>query len=113
MLSDIEKDALEDIRDNIAAFGGDPLAIYTTRLDELQSRDIGLKGASLLSVSSKGNLAVSLDHKFIFSNAACGFVAPIARKTVSSALLRRAPRGRFSAQASAASGSLLDQPRSA
>lgn len=60
-----------------AAFGSDPLAIFATRLDELQSRDIGLKNASLLSVSSKGNLAVSLDHEFIFSNAAFGTLAQV------------------------------------
>ncbi len=60
-----------------AAFGGDPVAIYSTRLDELQSRDIGLKNTSVLSVSSKGNLAVSLDHKFIFSNAAFGTLAQV------------------------------------
>ena len=60
-----------------AAFGGDPVAVFSTRLDELQSRDIGLKNASLLSVSSKGNLAVSLDHKFIFSNAAFGTLAQV------------------------------------
>ena len=60
-----------------AAFGSDPLAIFTTRLDELQSRDIGLKNTSLLSVSSKGNLAVSLDHEFIFSNAAFGTLAQV------------------------------------
>jgi Tol biopolymer transport system component len=58
-----------------AAFGGDPVEIYTTRPDSPQSRELGLKGSSLLGVSSTDELAVSLDHRFFTGNASDGTLA--------------------------------------
>lgn len=58
-----------------AAFGGDPVEIYTTRPDSPQSRELGLKGSSLLGVSSTDELAVSLEHRFFTANASDGTLA--------------------------------------
>jgi serine/threonine protein kinase len=60
-----------------AAFGGDPIDLFTTRLDERQSRALDLKGSSLFAVSSNGNLAISMDHAFLFSNFSGGTLAQV------------------------------------
>ena len=60
-----------------AAFGGDPVEIYTTRVDERQSRDLGLKNSSILAVSPKGEMALVQDVKFFFSNAGVGTLARV------------------------------------
>jgi len=58
-----------------AAFGGDPVEIYATRPDSPQSRELGLKGSSILGVSSTDELAVSLEHRFFTANASDGTLA--------------------------------------
>ena len=58
-----------------AAFGGDPIEVYTTRVDELQSRDLDVKGSSLLAISGKGNLALAQNYTFFFGNIAAGTLA--------------------------------------
>ncbi|HKD02516.1 MAG TPA: protein kinase [Terriglobales bacterium] len=60
-----------------AAFGGDPVEIYTTRVDERQSRDLGLKGSSILAVSAKGEMAIAQNQSFFFSNAGVGTLARV------------------------------------
>ena len=60
-----------------AAFGSNPVEIFTTRVDERQSRDLGLKGSSILAVSAKGELAIIENAKFFFSNAGAGTLARV------------------------------------
>jgi eukaryotic-like serine/threonine-protein kinase len=60
-----------------AAWEGQPLEIYTTRTDSAESRSLGLKGASLLAVSSAGELAVSLDRHFVLGYEATGTLARV------------------------------------
>ena len=43
-----------------AAWGGKPSELYSVRTDSMESRPLGLEGADVLSVSSKGELAVKL-----------------------------------------------------
>jgi len=47
-----------------AAWDGEPIRLFFTRLDSRQSTSVSLPDASLLSVSSTGELAVSLDHAY-------------------------------------------------
>lgn len=58
-----------------AAFGDDPVEIYTTRPDSPQSRELGLKGSSVLGISHGDELAVTLDHSFFTANASSGTLA--------------------------------------
>jgi Tol biopolymer transport system component len=46
-----------------AAWEDRPVEIFVSRLESPESRPFGLKGASLLSISSTGELAVSLDRR--------------------------------------------------
>ena len=47
-----------------AAWNGQPIRIFLTRLDTPQSTPVGLPDASLLAISSTGELAVSLGHAY-------------------------------------------------
>ena len=47
-----------------AAWNGEPIRLFFTRLDSRQSTSVSLPDASLLTVSSTGELAVSLDHAY-------------------------------------------------
>lgn len=47
-----------------AAWNGEPIRLFFTRLDSRQSTSVSLPDASLLSVSSTGELAVSLEHAY-------------------------------------------------
>ncbi len=58
-----------------AAFGEDPVQLYTTRPDSPQSRELGLKGSSILAISRATELAVTLDHIFFTANTSAGTLA--------------------------------------
>ena len=60
-----------------AAFGDDPVQLYTTRPDSPQSRDLGLKESSILAISHSDELAITLDHDFFTANASAGTLAQI------------------------------------
>ena len=47
-----------------AAWEGEPLDVFTVRLDTRESRSMGMTGADVLAVSSVGELALSLGHRF-------------------------------------------------
>jgi Tol biopolymer transport system component len=46
-----------------AAWDGNPSEVFTTRPDGVEARSLGLKGADILAVSSKGEMAVSLGNR--------------------------------------------------
>jgi Tol biopolymer transport system component len=58
-----------------AAFGDEPLQIYTTRPDAPQSRELGLKNSSVLAVSKQDELAITLNHVQPWANAGGGTLA--------------------------------------
>lgn len=58
-----------------AAFGDEPLQIYTTRPDAPQSRELGLKNSSILAVSRQDELAITLNHTYVGANAGGGTLA--------------------------------------
>jgi eukaryotic-like serine/threonine-protein kinase len=60
-----------------AAFGEDPVQLYTTRPDSPQSRDLGLKGSSILAISHGDELALTLDHSFFTANTSAGTLAQL------------------------------------
>ena len=47
-----------------AAWDGEPIRLYTTRTDHPESTPLSLPDAHLLSISSAGELAVSLGHRY-------------------------------------------------
>jgi dipeptidyl aminopeptidase/acylaminoacyl peptidase len=49
--------------------------LYTTRPDSPQSRELGLKGSSILAISRSTELAVTLEHNFFTANASAGTLA--------------------------------------
>ena len=60
-----------------AAWDGLPLDIFTTSADSSESRSLNLKGASLLAVSSTGELAISLNRHFLFGYESTGTLARV------------------------------------
>jgi Tol biopolymer transport system component len=58
-----------------AAFGDEPLQIYTTRPDAPQSRELGLKNSSILAVSKQDELAIALNYTQLQANAGGGTLA--------------------------------------
>jgi hypothetical protein len=58
-----------------AAFGDEPLQIYTTRPDAPQSRELGLKKSAILAVSKQDELAITLNHTETAANASGGTLA--------------------------------------
>ncbi len=60
-----------------ASWEGQPLEIYTTRSEGPESTPIGVKNANLLSVSSSGELAVSLREQFLGGPAGFGTLATV------------------------------------
>ncbi|MBZ5722804.1 MAG: protein kinase [Acidobacteriia bacterium] len=60
-----------------AAFGDEPLQIYTTRPDAPQSRELGLKNSSILAVSRQDELAVTLNHAQLAANVGGGTLARV------------------------------------
>ncbi len=49
-----------------AAWEGSPVEVFTVRLDSPESRSLGIPGANLLSISSSGEMAIALGHRFLF-----------------------------------------------
>ena len=60
-----------------AAFGDEPLQIYTTRPDAPQSRELGLKNSGILAVSKQDELAITLNHVQPMANAGGGTLARV------------------------------------
>jgi Tol biopolymer transport system component len=60
-----------------ASWEGRPLEIYTTRPEGPESTPIGVKNANLLSVSSTGELAISLRERFLAGPAGDGTLATV------------------------------------
>ncbi len=58
-----------------AAWDGGPLEIYSTRTDSRESRSLGLPSADVLSVSSTGEMAISLGRHFIVGFQTSGTLA--------------------------------------
>ncbi|HEY6050776.1 MAG TPA: hypothetical protein VIZ58_05960, partial [Thermoanaerobaculia bacterium] len=54
-----------------------PLDVFTTRSESSESRSLGLTGASLLAISSSGEMAVSLNQHFLFGFEAAGTLARV------------------------------------
>jgi Tol biopolymer transport system component len=59
------------------AWEGRPPEIFTTRPDSPESRSLGLPGAVVLSVSSAGEIAVSLNRHFVVGYEATGTLARV------------------------------------
>ena len=60
-----------------AAWEGRPPEVFTTRPDSAESRSLGLPGATVLSVSSTGEIAVSLNRHFIIGYEGTGTLARV------------------------------------
>jgi Tol biopolymer transport system component/predicted Ser/Thr protein kinase len=60
-----------------ASWEGLPLDIFTTRPGSSESRSLGLAGASLLAISSTGELAISLNRHFMFGFETAGTLARV------------------------------------
>jgi Tol biopolymer transport system component/predicted Ser/Thr protein kinase len=60
-----------------AAWEGLPLDVFTTRADSSESRSLGLAGASVLAISSSGELAISLNRHFLFGFEPVGTLARV------------------------------------
>ena len=60
-----------------AAFGDEPLQIYTTRPDAPQSRELGLRHSSVLAISKQDELAITLNHFQVSANAGGGTLARV------------------------------------
>jgi dipeptidyl aminopeptidase/acylaminoacyl peptidase len=58
-----------------AAWEGAPLEVFSVRMDSPESRSLGLPGAKILSVSSAGEMAVALAHRFRFGWESAGTLA--------------------------------------
>lgn len=58
-----------------ARWEGKPSRIYMTRIESRESRDLSIPNASLLALSSKGDLAVSLGHKMVRPRISSGLLA--------------------------------------
>jgi eukaryotic-like serine/threonine-protein kinase len=61
-----------------ASWDGTPNEVFTTRIGSPESRSLGLAGARLLAVSSKGELAVALDARYKFHYSFFGTLARVA-----------------------------------
>ncbi len=60
-----------------AAWDGGPIELYSTRSDSAEFRSLGLPGAVVLSISSGGEIAVSLGHRFLIGYEATGTLARV------------------------------------
>jgi hypothetical protein len=58
-----------------AAWDGEPLDVFSVRLDTRESRSIGVPGADVLAVSSAGELALALGHRFTIGWESTGTLA--------------------------------------
>ncbi|MFY9552048.1 MAG: protein kinase [Thermoanaerobaculia bacterium] len=60
-----------------AAWEDRPLEVFSTRPDSSESRSLGLPGAAVLAISSNGELAVSLHHRYLVGYEATGTLARV------------------------------------
>ena len=60
-----------------AAWEGAPLDVFSVRMDSPESRSLGLPGANILSISSTGEMAVSLGDRFRFGFERTGTLARV------------------------------------
>ena len=60
-----------------ASFEGQPLEIYMTRPEGPESTPVGVKNANLLSISSSGELAISLRERFLGGPGGVGTLATV------------------------------------
>jgi dipeptidyl aminopeptidase/acylaminoacyl peptidase len=58
-----------------AAWEGSPVEVFTVRLDSPESRSLGMPGADILSISSTGEMAISLGRRFLFGWESTGTLA--------------------------------------
>jgi Tol biopolymer transport system component len=60
-----------------AAWEGRPLELFTTRLDSTESRPMGLPSADVLSISTAGEMAISLDRHYLAGFESTGTLARV------------------------------------
>ncbi len=60
-----------------AAWDGRPMEIFSTRIEGHESRSLGLPSADVLSVSSGGEMAVSLGRRYFLGNQSLGTLARV------------------------------------
>jgi serine/threonine protein kinase len=60
-----------------AAWNGRPMEIFTTQLEDPVARPLGIEGADVCSVSSKGELAVLLKKNFVLTTSGGGTLARV------------------------------------
>jgi Tol biopolymer transport system component/predicted Ser/Thr protein kinase len=60
-----------------AAWDGRPLELFSTRADSTESRPLGLPSADVLSISSTGEMAISLDRHYIVGYETTGTLARV------------------------------------
>jgi Tol biopolymer transport system component len=60
-----------------AAWDGKPLEIFATRTDSSEYRSLGITGAAVLAVSSAGELAVALNHRYLLGYQTTGTLARV------------------------------------
>ena len=60
-----------------AAWDGRPLELFSTRADSTESRSLGLPPADILSISSTGEMAISLDRHYTLGFETTGTLARV------------------------------------
>ncbi len=60
-----------------AAWDGRPLELFSTRADSTESRPLGLPSADILSISSTGEMAISLDRHYVVGYETTGTLARV------------------------------------
>jgi Tol biopolymer transport system component len=60
-----------------ASWDGRPLELFSTRLDSTESRSLGLPPADVLSISSAGEMAISLDRHYLAGYESTGTLARV------------------------------------
>jgi Tol biopolymer transport system component/predicted Ser/Thr protein kinase len=60
-----------------AAWEGSPTDVFSVRQDSPESRSLGLAGADVLSISSSGEMAISLGRRFLFGWESTGTLARV------------------------------------
>jgi hypothetical protein len=60
-----------------ASWNGAPMAIFTTRLEALESRPQGLENAQILAISSSGEMAVLVRRTYLSHHVSLGTLAEL------------------------------------
>jgi Tol biopolymer transport system component len=60
-----------------AAWDGKPAELFSVRTDSLESRPLGIPNADILSISSKGELAILIKREFLATTAGAGTLARV------------------------------------